>query len=126
MASINLWGWRLGNDDDIVTPAANNMPSLVLKQEQIDDGAVTITQGSHVATYVDLEGSVRNEIELISRYREMALHPECSMAVDEIVTETITQNLMVILSISISISSKAPLTPPKRKSPPNSIQSSVS
>ena len=91
MASINLWGWRLGNDDDIVTPAANNMPSLVLKQEQIDDGAVTITQGSHVATYVDLEGSVRNEIELISRYREMALHPECSMAVDEIVTEAITQ-----------------------------------
>lgn len=91
MASINLWGWRLGNEDDIVTPAANNMPSLVLKQEQIDDGAVTITQGAHVATYVDLEGSVRNEIELISRYREMALHPECSMAVDEIVTEAITQ-----------------------------------
>jgi len=91
MASINLWGWKLGKDEDIVTPAANNMPSLVLKQDQIDDGAVTITQGAHVATYVDLEGSVRNEIELISRYREMALHPECAMAVDEIVTEAITQ-----------------------------------
>jgi hypothetical protein len=91
MASINLWGWKLGKDEDIVTPTIATQPSLVLKQEQIDDGAITITQGAHVATYVDLEGSVRNEIELISRYREMALHPECSMAIDEIVTEAITQ-----------------------------------
>lgn len=91
MASINLWGWKLGRDEDIVVHSNTTTQSLTLRQDQIDDGAVTITQGAHVATYVDLEGSVRNEIELISRYREMALHPECSMAIDEIVTEAITQ-----------------------------------
>jgi hypothetical protein len=39
-----------------------------------------------------LEGSVRNEIELITRYREMSNHPECQMAIDEIVNEAITHD----------------------------------
>jgi hypothetical protein len=58
----------------------------------MDDGAVTITQNAHYGTYVDLEGSVRNEIELVSRYREMANHPELEMAIDDIVNEAITHD----------------------------------
>ena len=58
----------------------------------MDDGAVTITQNSHYGTYVDLEGSVRNELELITRYREMANHPECDMAITEIVDEAISHD----------------------------------
>ena len=61
-----------------------------LPTEALDDGAVTITQNAHYGTYVDLEGSVRNELELITRYREMSNHPECDMAIDEIVNEAIT------------------------------------
>jgi hypothetical protein len=58
----------------------------------MDDGAVTITSNAHYGTYVDLEGSVRNEIELVTRYREMSNHPELEMAIDDIVNEAITHD----------------------------------
>lgn len=54
-----------------------------------DDGAVNIQSGSYYGTYVDLDGVVRNEIELITRYREMAMQPELETAIDEIVNEAI-------------------------------------
>lgn len=54
-----------------------------------DDGAVVIQSGSHYGVYVDLDGVVRNEVELITRYREMALQPEMEAAIDEIVNEAI-------------------------------------
>jgi hypothetical protein len=59
----------------------------------MDDGAVTITQNAYYGTYVDLEGAVRNELELITRYREMANHPELEMAIDDIVNEAITHDV---------------------------------
>ena len=54
-----------------------------------DDGALTITSAAYYGTYVDLDGSAKNEIELIGRYREMAMQPEIGQAVDEIVNESI-------------------------------------
>jgi hypothetical protein len=88
---INLFGWALGKPN-VTKEAASNTQSFVLPQKDLDDGAITITQGAYFGTYVDLEGSVRNELELISRYREMSLHPECSEAINEIVTEAVTQD----------------------------------
>ena len=41
---------------------------------------------------VDFDGTVRNDFELITRYREMVLQPECDSAVDDIVNETICGN----------------------------------
>lgn len=57
--------------------------------ESNDDGAVTIQSGSYYGTYVDMDGVVRNEIELITRYREMAMQPELETAIDEVVNEAI-------------------------------------
>lgn len=59
---------------------------------QNDDGAVTIQSGSYYGTYVDLDGVVRNEIELITRYREMSMQPELETAIDEIVNEAIVND----------------------------------
>ena len=59
---------------------------------QNDDGAVTIQSGAYYGTYVDLDGVVRNEIELITRYREMAMQPELESAIDEIVNESIVND----------------------------------
>lgn len=88
---IRLFGFTIGKKETVqVQP--EEKPALVLPQASIEDGAVTITQGAYYGTYVDLEGSVRNELELVSRYREMSLHPECSMAIDDIVTESISQD----------------------------------
>ena len=51
---------------------------------------MTTVAGGYFGTYVDVEGgNVRNEFELIKRYRAMALHPEIDSAVDEIVNEFI-------------------------------------
>jgi hypothetical protein len=89
--AVKLFGFTLGKKD-IVQVEKPEQASFALPTETIDDGAVTITQNAHYGTYVDLEGSVRNEMELITRYREMANHPECDMAIDEIVNEAITHD----------------------------------
>ena len=59
---------------------------------QQDDGAVNIQTGAYYGTYVDLDGVVRNEIELITRYREMSMQPELETAIDEIVNEAIVND----------------------------------
>jgi len=89
--AIKLFGFTLGQKD--VAQVQNpEQPSFTTPNQTLDDGAVTITQNAHFGTYVDLEGSVRNELELITRYREMANHPECEMAINEIVNESITHD----------------------------------
>jgi len=88
----SLFGYSLGKTSDVTKIENPDKQTLVIPQEKIDDGAVTITQGAYYGTYVDLEGSVRNELELITRYREMSLHPECSEAIEEIITESVTQD----------------------------------
>jgi hypothetical protein len=89
--AIKLFGFTLGKPD--VTQVQNpDQRSFVPPTSTIDDGAVTITQNAYYGTYVDLEGAVRNEIELITRYREMANHPELEMAIDDIVNEAISHD----------------------------------
>ena len=43
--------------------------------------------------YVDIDGVYKNEQDLIRRYREMALHPECDSAIEDIVDEAIVSDL---------------------------------
>jgi hypothetical protein len=90
--AIKLFGFTLGKQD-IVQVQSPEQPSFALPNEAMDDGAVTITSNPYYGTYVDLEGAVRNELELITRYREMANHPELEMAIDDIVNEAITHDV---------------------------------
>ena len=90
--AIKLFGFTLGSKD-LVQVQPPEQPSFALPTPAIDDGAVTITQNAYYGTYVDLEGSIRNELELITRYREMANHPELEMAIDDIVNEAITHDV---------------------------------
>lgn len=57
-----------------------------------EDGALTIQSAAYYGTYVDLDGTAKNEVELISRYREMAMQPEIESAIDDIVNEAICQD----------------------------------
>jgi len=59
--------------------------------KQTDDGAVVVAEGGVYGTYVDLDGSIRTEAELVNKYREMSMVPEVDMAIDDIVNEVITQ-----------------------------------
>jgi hypothetical protein len=56
-----------------------------------DDGAVNVSAGGTWGTYLDLEGAAKTEAELVAKYREMALQPECEMAIDEVVNEAISR-----------------------------------
>lgn len=69
-------------------------------QEQ-EDGAVVVAAGGSYGTYVDLDGTVRSEAELVTKYREMALQPECDSAVDEIVNESMSIDEKEIVSIDL-------------------------
>ena len=57
-----------------------------------EDGALTVSAAAYYGTYVDLDGTAKNEVELISRYREMAMQPEIESAVEDIVNEAIVQD----------------------------------
>ena len=65
-------------------------PSFVQKDNL--DGSQPVSGGGYYGYTVDFDGTVRNEYQLISRYREMVLQPECDSAVDDIVNETICGN----------------------------------
>ena len=65
-------------------------PSFVQKDSM--DGSQPVVGGGYYGYSVDFDGTVRNEYELITRYREMVLQPECDSAVDDIVNETICGN----------------------------------
>jgi len=50
-----------------------------------------ITGGAY-GSYVDMEGGIKNEVELIRRYREVSLIPECDSAIEDIINECITSD----------------------------------
>jgi hypothetical protein len=83
-----------------------DLPSFAASKET-DDGALVISAGGAYGTYVDLDGTVRSEAELVTKYREMALQPECDSAIDEIVNESIAideKNLVKIILDDLNIS----------------------
>jgi Bacteriophage T4-like portal protein (Gp20) len=58
-----------------------------------DDGAVTVNTGAgFYGSYVDFDGTARNEVELITKYREMAMQPELESAIDDIANEAIVND----------------------------------
>jgi hypothetical protein len=58
-----------------------------------DDGATTVSAvGGAFGQFLDLEGTSKNEADLVRRYREISLHPECDTAIDDIVNEAIVVN----------------------------------
>jgi len=74
-------------------------PSFV--QRDLDDGALQVAAGGSYGTYVDLDGTVRTEAELVTKYREMSLQPEIDTAVDEIVNELMSVDEEVIVDINL-------------------------
>jgi intein/homing endonuclease len=82
-----LFGFSIDDNDkkskSIVSPVpANN-----------EDGVDHFIQSGFYGQYVDIEGVYRTEYDLIRRYREMALHPECEGAIESVVNEAIVSDL---------------------------------
>jgi hypothetical protein len=89
-----LFGWEFKRK-------AQQDPVVSFAPKETDDGALVIAAGGSFGTYVDLDGTVRTEAELVTKYREMALQPECDAAVDEIVNETMAIDEKDIVKIDL-------------------------
>ena len=83
--AVNLFGFKIGRDVD--EKQLENLPSFVPPAQ--DDGSITVAEGGAFGTTVDLDNTVKNEAQLITKYREMAQQPEAERAIDDIVNEAI-------------------------------------
>ena len=84
--AINLFGFELvrQNKEDKLPPTPVS--------PQLEDGAINIQTGAHYGIYVDLDGSYRTEVDLITKYRTMAMQPEIESAIEDIVNEAIVHD----------------------------------
>ena len=67
-------------------------PKQQFSMPQAEDGTQVVAAGGFFGSYLDMEGTAKTEQDLIRRYREISLHPECDMAIEDIVNEAITSN----------------------------------
>ena len=72
--------------------AQSTDPRQNIVPPQAEDGTQTVPAGGYFASYGGFDVSARNELDLIRRYREVALHPECDLAIEDIVSEAIVSN----------------------------------
>ena len=86
----NLLGFQITrNNNDLGKPAEAKQAFTVASP---DDGTTTISAGGYFGQYLDMEVTAKNDIDLIKRYREIAQHPECDMAIEDIINETIVSD----------------------------------
>jgi hypothetical protein len=57
-----------------------------------DDGALVVAAGGAYGTYIDLEGTVKSEADLVNKYRMMSMQPEVDSAIDDVVNEAIVSD----------------------------------
>jgi len=79
---MDLFGFEIKRANNAVKP----LPSFVA-DDRIDGSMVV--EGGIQGSYLDLDGVVRNETELVNQYREMTLAQEIDQALDDIVNEAI-------------------------------------
>lgn len=82
----NLFGFEIRR---AVDPKEEQDKQPAFAPEITDDGAVVVAAGGAYGTYIDLQGAARTEAELVTKYREMSMHPEVERAVDDIINESI-------------------------------------
>ena len=91
MATSNskLFGFKLPavSKDDKSKAVVSPIPS-----NEEDKSDFYISSGFY-GQYVDIEGVYKNEQDLVRRYREMCLHPECDSAIEDVVNEAIVSDL---------------------------------
>ena len=81
---MNLFGFTITR---ATSDTEDKKQSFIVPQS--DDGASTVQAGGYYGTYVDLDASARTESDLITKYREIAMYPDCANAIEEIVGEAI-------------------------------------
>jgi hypothetical protein len=81
-----LFGFSIEDNDQLPPSVVSPVPP------NNEDGSDFYLSSGFFGSYVDIEGVYRTEFDLIKRYREMALHPECDSAIEDIVNEAIVSD----------------------------------
>jgi len=80
-----IFGFKITRANDEVKKGQPTLPTS-------DDGSYDIAGGGFFSEYLDMEGRDRGELDLLRRYRDIAMHPECDSAIEDIVNEAIVSN----------------------------------
>lgn len=80
-------GWNFFGFEIRRRPVPDSQKSFT--PPQTDDGAVTVAAGGSYGTVVDLDGTVKSEAELVSKYRQMSQQSEIDRAINEVVNDAI-------------------------------------
>ena len=82
-----LFGFSIEDDNKkkkgIISPVAPNK----------EDGADYFLSSGFYGQYVDIEGVFKTEFDIVKRYRDMSLHPECDTAIEHVVNEAIVSDM---------------------------------
>jgi hypothetical protein len=81
-----LFGFSIDDSDKVNPSIVSPVPP------NNEDGVDNYVSSGFFGSYVDIEGVYKTEFDLIKRYREMALHPECDSAIEDIVNEAIVSD----------------------------------
>ena len=83
---MQIFGFEIQRKKDKEAPQSIVTPSQ-------PDGSTVVTTGVNAGGYygmvLDVEGIIKNELDLLRRYREVAQYSDCDMAIEDIVNEAI-------------------------------------
>tara|TARA_R110000822_G_scaffold258772_1_gene383970 strand:+ start:1596 stop:3092 length:1497 start_codon:yes stop_codon:yes gene_type:complete len=85
---MELFGWQISRRIKDSSKKGQSIPALVPEK---DDGAIISTAaGGHYGQYVDVSGGdIKNQNDLIRKYRWAASQPEIDMAINDIIDQAI-------------------------------------
>ena len=92
---MELFGYEIKRKKDgtraqSFVPPSNDGSVIEIGTEQGMGGFAAT--GGVIGQYVDMEGGIKNEADLVARYRTMALVPECDSAIEDITNEALASN----------------------------------
>jgi len=88
-----LFGFQITRSQEKGEPTSFVLP-------EPEDGATT--SAGFYSEFLDLEGQAKNESDLIRRYRSTSEHPECDLAIEDIINESVnTEELKAPVSLNV-------------------------
>lgn len=84
---MNIFGFSFGGKKED-TSIEKVIPSII--EPDVDDGTtLSSSSASYYGYYVDMDGTVKDEIQAIQKYREISLFPDVDLAIQDIINEAI-------------------------------------
>ena len=83
---MQLFGFEISRTSE-EEAEKENLQAIVPANQ--DEAVQEIAPGGIYGTYLDMEASAKTEADLVTRYREMAMQPECDAAVEDIINDAI-------------------------------------